>query len=82
MNSTKHANIRMRQRGIPLEIASLIYRFGSSLPARDGAVKKTIRKKDLAWIKGEIPDCNQLLDKALGRHLVMTGNESRIITAY
>lgn len=82
MATSRHATTRFAQRGIPLQVATLIDQFGVSKPAPGGAIRKFIRKKDIDWIKREAPGCTQLLDKAIGRHLVMTYDESLIITAY
>lgn len=82
MDASKHATTRFAQRGISLQVASLIDRFGVSKPAPGGVIRKFIRKKDFDWIKLEAPGCNQLLDKVIRRQLVMTNNESLVITAY
>jgi hypothetical protein len=82
MEHTRHADARMRQRGFKSGVASLICQFGVSLPAKRGAVRKFIKKRDVEWIRHEVPECKQLLDKAVGRYLVMTKDESTIITAY
>ena len=81
MKISKHAITRMSQRGISEKIISLIVQFGAPLPSR-GGVKKIIRKRDIGWILHEVPEEKQILDKAARRTLVMSMDESQVITAY
>lgn len=81
MKISKHAIIRMSQRGIPKKVILLIFRFGATQPSKKG-VRKFIRKRDINWITYEASEDKQILDKAMRRTLVMSVDESSIITAY
>lgn len=80
MKFTKHARICSRQRDMGIEIISTIYNHGTTVKAKGGCVRKYIRRKDVEYIHQDEPGIFQLIDKTLDRYLVMTNDESKLIT--
>lgn len=80
MITTKHAQVRAKQRGFsPLQI-SLIEEFGKSETVAGGATKIFFGKKEYELARKEIKHVLQLLDKVNGSSLIVSGDN--IITMY
>lgn len=75
MNTSKHAQIRMQQRGIPEQIVKNIITYGSTRKVAGGAIARFISKKDLKGIATLLPrnECIQL-DRHKGVYVVMDSN--------
>ncbi|MCA9231978.1 MAG: hypothetical protein KDA57_15120 [Planctomycetales bacterium] len=69
MNSASHSEIRQQQRCIPPLILDLLDRFGTEVPAADGAVRLVIDHK-----------ARKKLERHCGRHFVR--ENSRYFNAY
>lgn len=82
MEYSKHASARMSQRGLSHELVSLIYNFGTSEYAKNGAVKITLKKRDLVELNSCFQGKKQLLDKAKRKVLILTHDEKSLITVY
>ena len=82
MKLSKHAEMRMNQRGMSLEKVRFIYTYGESLAAPGKAVLKRISKRDLPALESHRSVSGALLDKVLHRTLVMDQTESTVITVY
>lgn len=79
---SNHAEVRLGQRGMCRRQVTLIDMYGTAIQGKGGIVKKVIRKKDVGWIKHELSDSIQMLDKLVGGTLIMTADEQTLITAY
>lgn len=82
MEYSKHALVRMSQRGLSHELVSLIYNFGTPEYANNGAVKITLKKRDLIELNSCFNGKKQLIDKAKRKVLILTYDENSLITAY
>lgn len=79
---SQHAVSRLGQRGISRRQVDLIAMYGTATPGKGGIVKKAIKKRDLRWVEHDLQGSLQILDKLVGRTLVMTADEQTLITAY
>tara|TARA_B110000438_G_C15525898_1_gene526283 strand:+ start:56 stop:364 length:309 start_codon:yes stop_codon:yes gene_type:complete len=52
---THHSILRAQQRGCKFQAMSFIHDYGSSTHIRDGAKSFFIKRKDLAYLKNEMP---------------------------
>lgn len=82
MNLSKHASLRLAQRGFQDQVTSMIFHYGSSEHAPGGAVRISMRKKDIAELISENIYPKQLFDKIKKRVLILSNNGRTIITLY
>lgn len=80
MNYTKHAKIRAKQRGFSKYILEIILDCGSQKMAFGGATKVFFGNKEYQNAVGELKRTLQLLDKAKGGNIIISGND--LITVY
>ena len=82
MNSifTKHADTRMRQRGINQTIIDIIEVFGSKHHDNQGGIRVMIPKKKVQALEKKYPDLKSLLEKAIGVYLVLSARDQTVIT--
>jgi len=79
MQTSRHAQIRMQQRGIPEQIVRNIIAYGSTRRVAGGAIARFMSKKDLKALLQTLPkkECIEL-DKHKGIYVVM--DNSHVIT--
>ena len=77
---TKHAKIRSKQRGIPMDEIELIMEYGESRNRPGGAVEIGISKKDKNRIIQKLIWLINKLDKIQNKRVLMIDNS--VITVY
>ncbi len=77
MNLTKHASMRLKKRGIPLEIAEQVVLYGEEKYTH-GSVKYHIPKSELRYLENEIPNFKK--HKNLLKNVLVVSKDSTIIT--
>ena len=80
--ASKHAKQRFQQRGLITGVVESILAHGSEAPAPGQAMKVRLTKKDLQALRTSLKRTLQMLDKAQGRCLILTGDGSLIMTGY
>jgi len=80
MKITKHAEIRMQQRGFSDFALTIIYRFGREEKAPGGATRIILGKREHQQVVCEFKKMIQMLDKAKGGKIISFNDE--IITVY
>ena len=82
MNSilSKHANIRMRQRGISRNIIDIVETFGKPQHDNQGGIRVMIPKKRVQILEKKFPYLKPVLEKALGVYLVLSSTDHTIVT--
>ena len=82
MEMSSHSTIRCQQRGISPDQVELILSYGQKYKKPGGAWEYRLRKKDkdrlIAALKRQI----QLLDTAVGKGVLMSGDEETVVTTY
>lgn len=82
METTNHANVRMQQRGFSKFVIDMILQFGTQLPAPGGATKLRLGKREYQQAVSEFKKAIQLLDRAKGGEMILSGSDKKIITVY
>lgn len=77
---TKHANSRMRQRGISQSIIDIVEAFGSKHHDNRGGIRVMIPKKKVQVLEKKYPSLKSLLEKAIGVYLVLSAKDQTVIT--
>jgi hypothetical protein len=77
---SKHADLRIRQRGFSTESIELIWNYGRETFAPGGAVKYFFGKKESKFALDKMKERVQFIERAKGRTIVVI--EGSIITAY
>ena len=80
VKTTKHAKIRMQQRGFSDFSLKVIHRFGREEKAPGGATRIILGKREHQQVVGEFKKMIQMLDKAKGGKVISCNDE--IITVY
>jgi hypothetical protein len=82
MRLSKHASVRSRQRGFPVDCISLIINFGTPIRRPGDALEYRLRKKDKVKVINYYKHQIQLLDKAAEKAVLVSGDTAEIITVY
>lgn len=77
---TRHAQIRCQQRGIPPMVLDLLFQFGASVPAGDGATKMFFDKSARRKVQTYAGPLASLLNEHLNSYIVV-GKDDEVITA-
>ena len=81
MNTTKHAEARKRQRGIPDNVVELIIENGTPRPRPGGAEEYVVMKADRDRIVSYLKQLIRLVDATTGKGVLVSA-EGTIITNY
>lgn len=81
MNISKHAKIRIQQRGIPLSVVELIIQYGEPKKAQGNAYKYEVNGNMIPKLQSHIKDLLQQVEK-LKNKVVVVAEDDAIITAY
>jgi hypothetical protein len=81
MNMTRHARLRLDQRGIPAGIVNVLAEIGEATPAPGGAVKLAIPKRQKSAVISELKKLIHAIEKASESEVVLSQNGA-ILTAY
>jgi hypothetical protein len=82
MNTSIHAEIRSRQRGIPQDVIDLITEFGTREKRPGRAWECRLRKRDRERAAKHLKHLLQTLDRACKKAVLLSGDEQEIITVY
>lgn len=74
MKTSKHANVRFKQRGFNSVVTDLILNFGEEIPVIGGAYEYRIDSKTIKMLQ-------DALDRVKKRSLVVSKDGAKIITA-
>ena len=80
MSPTKHARIRLQQRGLREHLIDIIMVYGSFENAPGGAMKVFFGKKEKQSVLHEIKSLMKMVERASGGTLILKDNT--LITAY
>jgi hypothetical protein len=80
MNISRHASIRQRQRGFSDFVMKIIFRYGKSVNAPGNVTRIFFSDKDYQQVVSELKKAIQLLDKAKGGQMIVSGDQ--IFTVY
>ena len=80
MNISKHAQIRMKQRGIPAPLLNIIEQYGKISHAPGGAEEIFLGKREAENLRQHLKILIQQIDKASGTKIIVKDNT--IITMY
>ena len=80
MHLTRHANLRRRQRCIPLEVLSMTYDFGTPVNAR-GAISLTLDMQAIALASEDDQRKRASLERYRGAYIVIGDGESIVTVA-
>jgi hypothetical protein len=82
MALTRHAAVRMQQRGVSEEVLDLVLQFGREEPRPGGAWEISMRKRDVASMVGRLKNMIHLIEKAQRKTAVVSGADGVVITVY
>ena len=77
---TKHAQKRMKQRGISKEMIELIYEYGREEHDRQGGVRVMITKKMITMLAKRMPRLKRSFEKVKGTYLVLSSGDGVVVT--
>lgn len=79
MHATRHAALRIQQRGIPQLVVDLLFEFGCSEPSGDGTSKFFFDKPARRKVKAYAGPLSRVLDEHLDVYAVV-GSDTKLIT--
>ena len=82
MTTSKHAEKRIRQRGINNILINAVLDYGTPIPKPGNATEVIIQKKDLEKMQQELKYQSKLIDKAANIGVLTDSEGTRIITVY
>lgn len=82
MRLTKHAAIRLQQRGIPLSALDCVMLFGNPVPAPGGAIRYTFTNRSFVEAEHHLKSLLQNLHAMKNRSLIIDADLGTCITAY
>ncbi len=82
MNMSKHASVRSQQRGIPPMLVDLLFEFGASEKAHDGASKLYFDKSASRRLQAYAGPLSSLLEQHLDVYVVVADDATVITVAH
>ena len=83
MAVTRHAAVRMQQRGVSEKVLDLALQFGRGEPRPSGALEIiSIRRRGAARVLGSLRNMIHLIERAQGKTAVVSGADKVVITVY
>ena len=79
-SQSNHAKIRFRQRGISKEVIELVNQYGKPSNTRGGAIKLSLKRRDVNKIIEELKRCIHFFERA--RTIVLIEKDGTILTGY
>ena len=82
MQITNHAEIRSKQRSIPLDVLHLVLKDGTGEKVPGNATKYHLKKRDIEGRIHELKHQIQMIEKSKRVRVIVANEDETIITAY
>jgi hypothetical protein len=82
MDMSRHSQMRCQQRGISVDQVQLILAYGQQSAMPGGAWEYQLRKKDKDRLIAALKRLIQLVEKSVGKGVVISGDTEHVITTY